>query len=210
VEEKPTSRASEPAKPVELKPGMAVMVQGLQKNPEKNGAIGTLLEYNEEKSRWVVEFPSSATNNFKAENLEPMAEGDKETAEDDDEDPPTPKVYITGLDSSVVEQDLVQLFSGLGALAKEPVRNSKGSAKGFRDEWPFAVKIYKPGKKDGDACVEYMDKMAAKAAIKTFNGYKLKGSKITVQYAGQGKKYEPRELTLPWAERQENDGRRDD
>merc|ERR1740117_1410497 len=71
-------------------------------------------------------------------------------------------------------------------LARDPIRNAKGMTKGYQDEWPFAVKLYKPGRDGGDGCVEYMHKASAKAAIKAYNGYSLKGSTIKVEYAGGG------------------------
>ena len=46
------------------------MVVGLQKSPEKNGAIGVLKAFVTEKDRWAVEFASGTTNNFKIENLQ--------------------------------------------------------------------------------------------------------------------------------------------
>lgn len=186
---------------LELKPGQKIRIQGLQKNPEKNGSLGTLVEYNAAKERWVVEFASSATNNFKAENLECVDDG---FGVDDNEEIPTAKVYITNLSADTEVQDLIDLFGGIGALEREAQRTSKGGAKGFRDEWPYAAKVYKPGKAGGDGCVEYMDKFAAKASITAFNGYRLKGSKIGVAYAGLGKQYAKVELTLPWAEREGN------
>jgi len=199
-ESKAPSPEKEPEPPAELKAGSQVRIQGLQKNPEKNGSIGTLVEFNEAKGRWLVEFASGATNNFKAENLEVVMAAAAEP-DDDNEEIPTPKVYISNLSADTTVADLIQLFSGLGQLAKEPVRNSKGSKEGFADQWPPACKLYRPGRPNGDGCLEYVDKFAARAAIKTYNGYKLKGNKISVAYAGQGRKYESRELTPSWVER---------
>jgi RNA recognition motif-containing protein len=189
---------------MQFKPGSRVVVKGLQKNPEKNGAIGVLGEFNKEKGRWLVEF-SMSSNNFKEENLELMQDSDQVV--DDNEEPPTSKIYITNLSAETTVKDLSELFKGVGVIAKEAERDNRGGKKGFRDQWPEAIKIYKPGRANGDGCVEYQDKFAAKAAVKTFDGYRLKGSKIGVAYAGQGRKYEARELTLPWAEREENLGR---
>merc|ERR1712039_912045 len=169
-----------------------------------NGSVGKLAEFNKDKGRWLVEFSSGSSNNFKEENLELMPDND---VADDNEEPPTAKVYITNLNADVIDKDLIDLFSRIGMIAKEPTRKNSGGTTGFQDQWPYAAKVYKPGRSNGDGCVEYVDKMAAKAAIKTYNGYKLKGSRIKVEYAGQGRQYSKTELTLPWAERPENQGR---
>jgi len=196
VETKPEEKED-----LEFRSGRRVVVHGLKNNPEKNGAIGILGDFNKEKSRWMVEFSSGSSNNFKEENLEVLPDV---VEDDDDEEIPTSKIYITNLAADTTDKDLIALFGGLGVIAKEPQRSSKGGAKGFADQWPYAVKLYKPGRDKGDGCLEYQDKLAAKAAIKTYHGYRLKGSRIGVAYAGTGKKYEERELTLPWAEREEN------
>lgn len=195
------SRDKEDAQPpIELKTGIQVQVHGLQKNPEKNGAIGTLMDFNKDKGRWQVEFANGSVNNFKPENLEPVSEAPPEE-DDNDEEIPTAKVYIANLAAETDAKELQDLFGKIGVIAKEPVRDSRGTKLGFERDWPFAVKLYKPGRKGGDACIEYQDKFAARAAIRAYNGYKLRGSKLTVQYAGTGKKYEKRELTPSWVER---------
>lgn len=188
---------------IELKPGVKVRIHGLQKNPEKNGAVGTLLEYNEEKQRWAVEFPSSATNNFKIDNLEactsnPELDGMK------DEEIPTAKIFVSNLAQDTTVKDLTDIFAGIGQIAREPVRDSRGQKQGFADDWPLAVKMSKPGRRAGDARLEYVDKCAARAAVIAFDGFKLKGNRISVCFAGQGMTFEKRELTKPWAEREEN------
>merc|ERR1719487_2567086 len=144
--------------------------------------MGSLVEFIQEKGRWAVSF-SAGNNNFKEENLELMP--DNSDVIDEHEEPPTAKIYIAGLAAEITEKDLQDLFGGCGVIAKEMPKDSRN--RGFQDQWPFAVKLYKPGKEGGDACVEYMDPHAAKAAIKTYNRYKWKGSKISVSYAGQGR-----------------------
>jgi RNA-binding protein FUS len=183
--------------------GRTVIVKGLQKNPEKNGSMGKLTEFITDKGRWAVEL-SAGKHNFKEENLELMPDN---SDFDDKSEPPTAKIYITGLAADITDKDLIQLFGGVGLIAKETPKSSRD--RGFEDQWPFAVKLYKPGRSNGDACVTYMDPHAAKAAIKTYNRYKLKGTKITVAYAGQGRKYEEVELQLPWHMREENQGKLD-
>lgn len=199
-------RKKSPEKPDDdtFRPGRTVITHGLQKNPEKNGSIGVLVEFNKEKGRWVVEF-SSGNNNFKEDNLELMP--DNSDVIDDKEEPPTAKIYITKLSADTTEKDIQDLFSGCGVIAKEKPKSSRD--RGFEDQWPFAVKLYKPGKADGDGCITFQDPHAAKAAIKTYNRYKFKGSRIGVAYAGQGIKYENVELQKPWYLREENMGKMD-
>lgn len=182
--------------------GRQVIVKGLQKNPEKNGSLGSLKKFNSEKGRWVVQLGSGDVN-LKEENLELLP--DNSDVINDKEEPPTAKIYITGLPAETKEKDLIEFFGSLGTIAKEKPKGVRNP--GPEESWPYAVKLYKPGRKDGDACVTYQDSHAAKAAIKTFNRYKFKGSKIGVAYAGQGMKYAPTELTLPWHMRPENQGK---
>jgi len=187
----------------EYRVGRQVMVKGLQKNPEKNGSIGNLVEFNKEKGRWVVAI-SGGNNNFKEDNLELMA--DNSDVINENEEPPTTKVYITNLAADVTDKDLLTLFGACGLIERAP---PKSGPKGFRDTWPFDVKLYKPGRDGGDACLTYMDGQSAKAAIKSFHRYKFKGSKLGVAYAGQGKTYEKKdkdELQKPWYLREENQG----
>jgi RNA recognition motif-containing protein len=182
-------------------------VHSLQKNPEKNGSIGILGAFNSEKGRWAVIFDDHHSINFKQENLHLMPDIDAS----DKSEPPTAKLYITNLSASTTEEDLITLFGGIGSLAKSQYTRDKGvrkgSSKGFQDEWPYAVKLYKPGSKGGDASVEYADRLAAKAAVQTYNGYRLKDARIGVALAGAGQVFEKRELTLPWHLREENIGR---
>lgn len=199
----PKPRAESPEDDT-FKAGRTVVVKGLQKNPEKNGSIGKLMEFNAEKGRWAVELTGS-TNNFKEDNLELMP--DNSDIIDERAEPPTAKIYISGLAAAITEKDLQALFGGCGMIAKEKPKNTRSP--GFEDQWPYAIKIYKPGQDNGDAALSYMDPFAAKAAIKTYNRYKFKGSKIKVEYAGQGKTFEKVELQLPWHMRPENMGRMD-
>lgn len=201
-----TSKKEEPVEEKdddEYRPGRQVMVKGLKNNPEKNGTIGQLVEFNKEKGRWVVAL-GGGNNNFKEENLELMA--DNSDVVDENEEPPTTKIYITKLSAEVTEKDLTVLFGGCGLIDREP---PKSGPKGFRDTWPLAVKLYKPGKDAGDAVVTYMDGQSAKSAIKCFHRYKWKGSKIGVAYAGQGQTFRATELQKPWFMREENQGKLD-
>lgn len=171
----------------DFKVGSQVVIVGLQKNPEKNGSLGTLISYVREKERWAVEFRNGSTNNFKVDNLQLVEEpAASAAAVDESGEIPTAKIYISNLSAETTTEHLIKLFGGVGMLAREPFRNAKGNTKGYPDEWPFAVKLYKPGTAGGDACVEFMERIAAKEAIRTYNGYVLGGSTITVEYAGGG------------------------
>merc|ERR1712127_380487 len=99
------------------------------------------------------------------------------------------------------------LFGAIGKVARERPKSARD--RGFEDTWPFAVKLYKPGRNDGDACITYVDAYAARAAIKTYHRYRLKGGKLGVKYAGQGREYQRVELQLPWHLREENQGKLD-
>jgi len=168
----------------EFKVGLPVVVVGLQSNPEKNGSLGTLLTYVTEKQRWAVEFHNGSVNNFKVDNLQLVEDTAASSTVEDTGDIPTAKIYINNLAAETTADHLIALFCGIGMIAKQPVLNAKGKSKGYEDEWPFAVKLYKPGTEGGDARVEFKDKLAAKAAIKAYNGHALKGSTISVAYAG--------------------------
>jgi len=171
----------------EFKVGLQVVVVGLQKNPEKNGSLGTLMSYVADKERWAVEFRNGSTNNFKVDNLQIVDEPPASVAGVEDAgEIPTAKIYVSNMSAETTSEHLIKLFGGVGMLAKEPIRNAKGGSKGFPDEWPFAVKLYKPGTEGGDACVEFVERIAAKEAIKTYNGHVLCGSTINVAYAGGG------------------------
>lgn len=61
----------------DFKAGAQVVVVGLQKNPQKNGSVGALVKYVEDKERWAVEFANGDINNFKMENLQVMEEQEK-------------------------------------------------------------------------------------------------------------------------------------
>lgn len=172
----------------EFKAGLKVVVVGLKSNPEKNGSLGTLFNYVTEKQRWAVEFHNGSINNFKADNLKLVDEAPAASASaaDDAGDIPTSKIYISNLSAETTQDHLISLFGKIGVLAREPILNAKGKSKGYEDEWPFAVKLYKPGHEGGDACVQFIDKEAARAAIKAYNGHVVRGSTVSVEYAGGG------------------------
>jgi RNA-binding protein FUS len=50
-------------------------------------------------------------------------------------------------------------------------------------QWPFKIKLYKPGVEGGDAVLTYEDATAAASAPSFFNGAELKGRKIGVTMA---------------------------
>lgn len=169
-----------------FKAGMRVMVKDLASNKEKNGTVGTLVEFVASKDRWAVVFGNHNTNNFRLENLAVVE--DSPVEEGSDSEIPTAKVYITNLPGGATEDNLVKLFGCMGSLDREPVRNAKGQTKGFPDEWPFAVKLYKPGTQGGDALVRYEARISARAAVRRLNGHEMMGSVLGVSYAGGGKR----------------------
>lgn len=89
------------------------------------------------------------------------------------------RIYITGLAPSVTEDDLRQLFSGIGVIGK--VKQKRG----YKEDWPWAIRVYtdQQGKPKGDAALTYEDPSAAHAAGSFFDGHTLKGSKLKVQMA---------------------------
>ena len=103
------------------------------------------------------------------------------------EDPAATRIFIKGFDPSKVnEDDLRELFSGIGIIAR--IKQKQG----FPDQWPYAVKIYKDerGQNKDEAIITYDDPMAAQSAPEFYNGYELKGSKISVEIATSKKKEE--------------------
>ena len=73
----------------------------------------------------------------------------------------------------VKEEDVVELFKQIGVIAKIKQKF------GFKDEWPWNVRLYKDGYRNkGDGTVTYEDPMAAHSAGKFFTGHKLKGSEV--------------------------------
>jgi len=78
----------------------------------------------------------------------------------------------------VKEEDVVELFKQIGVIAKIKQKF------GFKDEWPWNVRLYKDGYRNkGDGTVTYEDPMAAHSAGKFFTGHKLKGSELKVEMA---------------------------
>ena len=90
------------------------------------------------------------------------------------------RIFIQGFDpEKVTEDDLRELFSGIGVIARVRQRH------GFPDQWPYSVRIYKDerGEPKGEAVIKYDDPMAAQSAPGFYDGYELKGSKISVSIA---------------------------
>lgn len=175
-----------------LAPGVKVQITGTA----MDGSLGEIVEWLAEKERWKIKFASGSTKNFKTENLEHF----------NDEKPALPegitkfwKIYVTNLPDKVTGADLVDFFGKVGTVAKEPQLNQDQSPIGFKDEWPYAVKIYRSGKekifkdeydRDRDdkreataALIEYEDHNAAHEALR-INGKLFKGIKIGVEVAG--------------------------
>ena len=90
------------------------------------------------------------------------------------------RIFVKGFDpKTTTENDLKELFSGIGIIAR--VRQKFG----FPDQWPHAVKIYKDadGKNKDEAVIKYDDPMAAQSAPGFYDGYDMKGSKLSVSIA---------------------------
>lgn len=65
--------AKEPEAPVELRPGVEVLIQGLTGAVELNGQRGQCQDFNEEKGRWNVRMPGGEIKALKPDNLIPQA-----------------------------------------------------------------------------------------------------------------------------------------
>eukprot|EP00746_Dinoflagellata_sp_MGD_P163595 gnl/MRDRNA2_/MRDRNA2_91732_c1_seq1.p1 gnl/MRDRNA2_/MRDRNA2_91732_c1~~gnl/MRDRNA2_/MRDRNA2_91732_c1_seq1.p1 ORF type:complete len:211 (+),score=54.47 gnl/MRDRNA2_/MRDRNA2_91732_c1_seq1:85-717(+) len=166
----------------DIKKGCKVEIDGTP----MHGSIGEAVEWLTDKDRWKIKFPSGSTKNFKIENLSVF----------DDAKPPLPegctkfwKIYITNLSKQVTKQNLLDYFSKVGTIAKERQVDRKGAPVGYKDQWPHAVKLYKPGEQGGDALLEFEDSEAAWESLRQ-NGKEFLGSKIGVEVAGkQGKSW---------------------
>eukprot|EP00746_Dinoflagellata_sp_MGD_P098960 gnl/MRDRNA2_/MRDRNA2_40219_c0_seq2.p1 gnl/MRDRNA2_/MRDRNA2_40219_c0~~gnl/MRDRNA2_/MRDRNA2_40219_c0_seq2.p1 ORF type:complete len:215 (+),score=45.89 gnl/MRDRNA2_/MRDRNA2_40219_c0_seq2:119-763(+) len=175
-----------------LQPGSKVQIIGTA----MAGSIGEVVEFLSDKERWKIKFASGSTKNFKAESLEEFS----------DEKPPLPegitkfwKIYVTNLHDKVTGAELVDYFGKVGTIAKEPQLDQDKSPIGFKDKWPFAVKIYRAKKDDRDrdrrrdergsddgtaALVEFEDHEAAHESLR-LNNKEFKGKKIGVEVAGK-------------------------
>jgi len=147
-----------------------------------NGSIGQVVSWNSEKERWAVDFgPGVGVKNLFAKNLQITKPKEKI---DLNAPPPTnPKIYVSGLSAKVTEDDLEECFKVCGQISKVPQKTSRGAPDGFPDQWPPNIKMYKPGRPNGDALIEYEDPYAAAAAVRMKDGTELCGAKIKVELA---------------------------
>ncbi|XRB12293.1 RRM domain-containing protein [Pseudoscourfieldia marina] len=97
------------------------------------------------------------------------------------------RVYLSGLAPTTTEDDVRELFGGVGVIAR--VRQKRG----FKDQWPWAIKIYtdQDGQPKGDAVVTYEDPCAAQSAPGFFNGAVLNGATISVEMARTNEREPP-------------------
>ncbi|GHP08346.1 hypothetical protein PPROV_000708500 [Pycnococcus provasolii] len=97
------------------------------------------------------------------------------------------RVYLSGLAPTTTEDDVRELFGGVGVIAR--VRQKRG----FKDQWPWAIKIYtdQDGQPKGDAVVTYEDPCAAQSAPGFFNGAVLNGATISVEMARTNQREPP-------------------
>jgi RNA-binding protein FUS len=91
------------------------------------------------------------------------------------------RIYIAGLPLDVKEDELRELFGGIGQVAR--IKQKRG----YKDQWPYNIKIYtdESGKNKGDAVLSYEDPMAAHSAGGFFNDYEMRGHKIKVTMAAK-------------------------
>lgn len=91
------------------------------------------------------------------------------------------RIYISGLPLDVKEDELRELFGGIGQVAR--IKQKRG----YKDQWPYNIKIYQDesGKNKGDAVLSYEDPHAAHSAGGFFNDYEMRGHKIKVAMAAK-------------------------
>lgn len=91
------------------------------------------------------------------------------------------RIYIAGLPLDVKEEELRELFGGIGQVARLKQK------RGYKDQWPWNIKIYtdEAGKNKGDAVLSYEDPSAAHSAGGFFNDYEMRGHKIKVVMAAK-------------------------
>jgi RNA-binding protein FUS len=91
------------------------------------------------------------------------------------------RIYISGLPLDVKEEELRELFGGIGQVARLKQK------RGYKDQWPWNIKIYtdESGKNKGDAVLSYEDPSAAYSAGGFFNDYEMRGHKIKVTMAAK-------------------------
>lgn len=91
------------------------------------------------------------------------------------------RIYIAGLPLDVKEDELKDLFGGIGQVARLKQK------RGYKDQWPWNIKIYtdEQGKNKGDAVLSYEDPSAAHSAGGFFNDYDMRGHKIKVTMAAK-------------------------
>jgi len=85
------------------------------------------------------------------------------------------RVYISGLPKGCTADNVCDMFSGLGTIARE-----RPQGRGvFPDMMPFRVKFYG----NDDCLLHYEDSHAAHAAPSFFDGQEMQGSKLHVEMA---------------------------
>ncbi|GJP81594.1 hypothetical protein CLOP_g11737 [Closterium sp. NIES-67] len=89
------------------------------------------------------------------------------------------RIYISGLPKDVTVDELVNLFGGIGMIAR--IKQKRG----YKDQWPYNVKLYtdERGQNKGDGVLTYEDPQAAHSAGGFFNGHTVRGSTIKVSMA---------------------------
>ena len=104
------------------------------------------------------------------------------------DDPTNNRIFVKGFDpETTTSDDLRELFGGIGMISRVRQRT------GYPDQWPWAVKIYTDettGKNKDECTITYDDPMAAQSAPGFYDGYELKGKKISVSLATKKKREE--------------------
>jgi RNA recognition motif-containing protein len=97
---------------------------------------------------------------------QPKASGAWDPAKEALADPTWARIYISNLPTDVTSDELQEMFGAIGVVAREKQK------RGFKDQWPFKIKIYADtdGKPKGDAVLTFEDANAARTAPEFFNG----------------------------------------
>ncbi|KAG7386690.1 hypothetical protein PHYPSEUDO_015370 [Phytophthora pseudosyringae] len=115
------------------------------------------------------------------EESQPKASGAWDPAKEALADPTWARIYISNLPADVTSDELQEMFGAIGVVAREKQK------RGFKDQWPFKIKIYADadGQPKGDAVLTFEDANAARTAPEFFNGAEIRDKTIKVELAGK-------------------------
>ena len=84
------------------------------------------------------------------------------------------RIYVSGLPSSASETQLQIYFGQIGVISRNRKDDRGKNRRGFPDQWPFKITIFREGGKTGapkgDCTVTYEDPNAAATAPSFFDG----------------------------------------